>query len=192
MYNSLTGGITANLVTFSLDPGQLWGSTGIPQKTSLPSLPQIDLGFGNLIGQFNRVGLASGNLTNLTPGTTDQVLIDLRSLTDPVNLIFTDLAKVVAVLVLNDATTDGYNLTVGAAAANAWTAPFGGSTTATVICLAGYVAPTDGKNRFGSLLLSGGNTSCYAVGTSSNHILKLASGSATALPYRVVVFGRDA
>lgn len=184
--------IAAKLVSASFSPNVAFGTLSLSQTIDLPILNQaINFLNGTAAGQIDRIGIASGTLTNVTPGTTDTVSIDLTSLSDPAGGTFTDTAKLVGILIYNDATAAGSVLTWDGTATAALLGPFAGVATAKLNVLPGHVDPLDGTGKPGVLLLASGCLAGYPV-DSTHKVVKLTSGSAASIPYRVVLLGRSA
>lgn len=184
--------IGAKLISASFSPNVSFGTLSLSQTIDLPVINQaINFSDGTGVGQINRIGIASGTLTNVTPGTTDVVSIDLMSLTDPAGGTFTDQVKLCGLLILNDSTTAGSVLTWDGTVTNGFIAPLADVATAKAIILPGHVDPGSGTARPGFLLMGSGCLAGYAV-DGTHKVIKLTSGSAASIPYRVVLLGRTA
>ena len=192
MASTATASIGAKLISASFSPNYSFGTASLSQTIDLPIVNQaINFLNGTGVGQINRIGIASGTLTNVTPTTTDTVSIDLMSLTDPAGASFTDLTKLCAVLILNDATAAGSKLIWDGTVTNGFVAPMEDVATAKIRILPGHVDPISSVNQPGIALFASGCLAGYAV-DATHKIIKLYSGSAPSIPYRVVLLGRTA
>jgi hypothetical protein len=181
--------IAGNMLTASWIAADTFGSAAITGARQLPALPGIGLLDGTGVGQISRVGIASGTLTNGTPGTTDTALLDLKNLVDLNGKPFTDLAKLVSILVLNDSPTAGNVLLLGNSGTNDFADIFNGTATSVLKVGPGYADPVTNGNVPGFAFLFCGALAGYTV-DATHKIVKVYSGSAVSLPYRVVVLGR--
>lgn len=188
-YSRLTASIAQDWFRFALDPGIAFGSSTIRGGLTPPTIPAIELVLGQLAGQFDLVALASGTLTNVTPGTTDTANIDLKALVDPVGNAITTMVKCVGILTLNLAQDNVSYLTIGPGASNGFTSMFSG--------VGGVIVPPAHQDssslawKYGFDARLGANLAAYAV-SSTNKTIKLTSGSSVSLPYRMIILGRTA
>lgn len=180
--------IPANLIGASFDPGYAFGSVVVSKDIDVPQVnAAIQFLNGTGLGQIDRIGVAGGTLTNVTPGTTDTFDLNLAALVNPVGVAFTDLAKVAALLILNDETTAGRVLTADFGQTNGAT----NLMTGTVPIQPGHLDPQFGSARTSGLFLFSGSLAGYAV-DSTHRVVRLTSGSAASLSWRAYVLGRHA
>lgn len=188
-YGDITADVRADWITFALTPGVAFGSQVFGGRINPPSLPGISLTKGTVAGKFDLVGVASGTMTNVTPGTTDTVQIDLKALTDPLGAAVTTMVKCIGMFFFNFAQDDVSILTVEPAATNPFTSFFSG--TGGINILPAHQDPSSLSWKYGFGSVGGMNTSGYAVGT-TNKGIKLTSGASTSLPWRAIILGRSA
>ena len=198
-YSSISWGLPGNFVSASMEPVLAFGTQSIGASLKIPSMtpPAFTLWDGVVpaTGLINLLTVASGTLTDVTPGITDTVDIDLKVMAD---LVGTNQAhaKLASLVVLNFCTTDNKPLVIGGTAAspatNPWTSLFTDMTTPAngrLRVQSGYLNAA-GQTVAGGLILWTGCITAFAVGA-SNKVLRLYTAGAS-VPYRVIVAGRDA
>lgn len=118
--------------------------------------------------------------------------LDLASLTDVAGNSI-NFARVRFIMIRNESTTAGHNLTIGAAASNAWTALLGTSTS-TIVLPPGIAASGNNPPFYSTFSaadpLSSGGTGGFIVGASSK-VLQLAPG-ANSFNVSVLIAGTSA
>jgi hypothetical protein len=181
-YNAISMTIPANILQVSLDPGATAGQPGTPlQAFTYPSIGSVTLNKGATLGSFNILGVKGNN------ALTGAESADLTAINDPFGNPV-NMANVLYWLVLNLATTSGYNLLVGGAATNPWASPFNGTGTSKLV-----VPPSAVINNVvvpGLLLLGGPQINTFAVsGTSKS--LQFDFGANTG-SYRLAACGLSA
>ena len=104
--------------------------------------------------------------------------LDLTALTRSVfgSVLTVTFAKVKSLLIVNTATTAGEDLTIGAAASNAWAGPLGGSSHTLRV-------PAD------SPVLMVNRKTGWSVVDSSSDILRIANSGTADITYRIAIVG---
>lgn len=189
MATNATATIAGNLLSGNWSAANVLGTDALGGSISLPAFKAIEFLNGTGVGQINRIGFASGTLTNATPGTTDTALVNLASLTDLNGATFTDMTKLVGALFFNDATTAGYNLVLGNSGTNDFADLFNGTATGVLKLPPGHVSPTTNANLPAGILVWTGSLAGWTI-DATHKIIKHFSGSAASLPYRSIFIGR--
>ncbi|MCA9100061.1 MAG: hypothetical protein KDA63_02865 [Planctomycetales bacterium] len=114
-----------------------------------------------------------------TVAATSNDDLDLTALTNSVfgSTITINFAKVKSILVVNTSTTSGDELRVGAAASNAFTAPFNGGATSVV------------EVGADSALLLSSNKDGWSVTGGSADVLRIANPGGNSITYKIVIVG---
>jgi hypothetical protein len=194
---SLTYGMPSGFVKGTFLPTKAWGSANLGGILNLPVVPAVDFelwpGTGSQAGKGDIVILASGTLTNVTPGTTDQADVDLQTALD-VSGVAASADEVVHLAFLADTQADAARFVIEGNATNGWTAPFRDMVDPTLGKLsipAGFTHPTSGQAIPGGLILWGGNLSSMPV-TGTNKVLRVRLVAGTTGDYRLMLLGRSA
>jgi hypothetical protein len=187
----------AGVVQVSALPAKSWGSLDFSGDLKLPSTPSVEFGLwpgtGSQLGLADVPVIASGTLTNTTPGVTDQYDIDLTTDLD-LSASPASIDELVHMAVFLDSQNDGVRIYIDGTVTNAFTAIFRDMANPELGRLsipAGFVHPTNGQAIPGGAIIWGGNLSSMPVDATHKIIrLKLAAG--TSAPFRVVLLGRSA
>lgn len=147
-------------------------SSGVVTPQTIPANINFNLSFGNGTSAGNVDLIYARQLSLAGTATT----LDLTSLTD-LSGASINFARVRLVMIQNLATTAGYIVTVGAAAATQWTGYLG--TTASTVILQPNVGATSNQNVFTFLDAYSVGASTGAYVDSTHKSLKLDPGANT-------------
>jgi len=131
---------------------------------------------GSAAGQANALW---HDLRTLAAGANDDLVLSALSHTLFGSAITTALTAVKGILIVNTATLSGEDLIVGAAAANAWSAPFGG-------------AAHQARVPAGASLLLVNTATGWPVAAGVTDVLRIASQGAGVIDYKIAVVGLHA
>jgi hypothetical protein len=176
MATTISGSLSAKLQAIFTGDSGFYSGTGRDIAKTLG----LAIAAGTGADQCDRCGLIYKALSSSTPDT-----IDLKSLTDPNGVAFTDLARVRLLWLWNESTTDAASVAVGPDTTNGWTNGINANANGEGVILRGSTASSSGM-----LILVAPATTGLVV-ASNNKVIRL-TPSAHAQTIRGIVLGCSA